>query len=82
MATTDLFLSEFAIIPFDEECATAYACLRAQLEGEGRVIGPNDMLIAATAIAHQATLVTRNEREFARIAGLHIEVWEDFVDAL
>ncbi|MBE3109719.1 MAG: hypothetical protein IMZ46_04255, partial [Acidobacteria bacterium] len=41
-----------------------------------RPIGPNDLLIAPTARAHDATLVTRNTREFCRVVGLKIDDWE------
>lgn len=71
------FLLPFESVPFDEKCARAYACVRAELESNGQQIGPLDQLIAATAIAHQATLVTRNVREFARIPGLRLEDWEE-----
>jgi tRNA(fMet)-specific endonuclease VapC len=52
-----------------------YAAIRLDLERRGEPIGPNDMLIAAHAMALDATLVTDNEREFSRIAGLRIENW-------
>jgi tRNA(fMet)-specific endonuclease VapC len=39
-------------------------------------IGPNDLLIAATAVANDVTLVTANSKEFGRVAGLQIENWE------
>ena len=71
------FLSPFQRIPFDSECAISYAKIRARLEQKGNVIGPNDLLIAATAKAHGATLVTGNVREFMRVDGLDIEYWED-----
>jgi len=38
-------------------------------------IGPHDLLIAATALPHIATLVTRNTREFSRVAGLALVDW-------
>jgi tRNA(fMet)-specific endonuclease VapC len=38
-------------------------------------MGPYDTLIAATALRHQATLVTRNIREFSRVPGLHWLNW-------
>ena len=41
----------------------------------GKPIGPHDALIAATALAHGATLVTRNLREFRRVKGLRVEDW-------
>jgi len=46
------------------------------LEREGTPIGPNDLVIAATALAHTATLVTHNTREFGRVSGLQLEDWE------
>jgi tRNA(fMet)-specific endonuclease VapC len=58
------------MLPFDSECAAIAARLRAELEAVGTPIGPHDTLIAATALRHQATLVTRNVREFSRVAGL------------
>ncbi len=41
----------------------------------GRQLGPLDTLIAAQAVARKLTLVSNNEREFKRIAGLHLENW-------
>lgn len=50
--------------------------LRASLSAAGRPIGPNDLLIAATALVHNLTLVTHNLREFSRVTGLKVEDWE------
>ena len=61
--------------PFDDAAAAQYGLVRAQLDAMGAPIGPNDLLIAATALAHDATLVTRNEREFRRVAGLRVASW-------
>lgn len=72
---TERFLAPFDIAPFDEVCARAYGTIRNQLRLDGRPIGPNDMLIAATALALQATLVSSNLREFSRIEGLRLENW-------
>jgi tRNA(fMet)-specific endonuclease VapC len=47
------------------------------LEKSGTPIGPNDLLIGAIALAHNLTLVTRNHREFSRIAGLRFEDWHE-----
>jgi tRNA(fMet)-specific endonuclease VapC len=49
--------------------------LRADLEKRGQSIGPLDMLIAAQALSLDATLVTHNTREFARVKGLRVEDW-------
>ncbi len=64
-------------LPFDRECATHAAQLRANLDAAGTPIGPHDVLIAATAMRHQATLVTRNVREFSRVPGLQWINWHD-----
>jgi tRNA(fMet)-specific endonuclease VapC len=70
-------LRPMQILPFDSECAAMAAQLRATLEHLGTPIGPHDLLIAATALRHQATLVTRNVREFARVPGLQWVNWHD-----
>ncbi len=66
-----------ALVPmaFNAAAAELAANLRADLEARGEIIGSFDVLIAATALAHNATLVTRNRREFARVALLQIEDW-------
>ena len=51
--------------------------IRSDLARSGTPIGPNDMLIAATAAANGLTLVTANTREFGRAAGLSLENWEN-----
>jgi tRNA(fMet)-specific endonuclease VapC len=68
-------LSAIDIQPFEAPADAAYGRLRAQLEAVGSPIGGNDMLIAAHALATDCTVVTDNEREFVRIAGLQVENW-------
>ncbi len=70
-------LLPFEIVPFDEACAMHYARIRADLERKGQTIGGNDYLIAATALAHGAVLVTNNYAEFKRVPGLSFESWEE-----
>lgn len=70
-----VFLSSFQIIDFDSRAARQYGLIRALLEKQGTPIGANDMLIAAIAKSLDLTLVTNNEKEFARINGLKIENW-------
>jgi tRNA(fMet)-specific endonuclease VapC len=71
------FVSPFVHLPFDDACAIEYASLRAELERMGTPIGANDLMIAATALAHDAVLITRNTREFARVPNLRYENWQD-----
>jgi tRNA(fMet)-specific endonuclease VapC len=63
------------VAPLPEAAAEAYGAIRAELEHRGRLIGNNDLWIAAHAVASSLTLVTNNEKEFARIDGLAIENW-------
>ena len=63
-------LKTHRVIPFDEAAAMQYGRIRAELQKAGTPIGPNDYLIGATALALDATLITRNVREFERIPGL------------
>ncbi len=68
-------LQPLQILPFDSRCAAHYARLRHDLKTRGCLIGGNDMLIAATALAWGAALVTNNIREFSRVQGLVLESW-------
>jgi len=70
------FFEPLTSLPFDDRCAEHYGLIRADLAREGKPIGPNDLMIAATARAHDLTLVTHNVAEFSRIVGLRIEDWE------
>jgi tRNA(fMet)-specific endonuclease VapC len=71
------FLAVVAILPFDAVAGRRAADLRLALSRKGDLIGPMDTLIAATAMAHGATLVTRNVREFDRVPGLTVVNWHD-----
>ena len=70
------FFEPFESLPLDDACAAAYGAIRYELERSGLPIGANDLLIAATAVAHDAVLVTHNVREFSRVPGLRLEDWE------
>ncbi|RYG48185.1 type II toxin-antitoxin system VapC family toxin [bacterium] len=70
------FLSGINILPFSSDAALRYGHIRTDLETNGEVIGGNDLLIGATALAHDLTLVTHNTGEFSRVPGLRVEDWE------
>jgi tRNA(fMet)-specific endonuclease VapC len=69
------FLRPLTLIDFTSDDAIAYAAVRAKLERAGTPIVPLDTLIAAQAIARKLTVVSNNERELRRIAGLAVENW-------
>jgi tRNA(fMet)-specific endonuclease VapC len=69
------FLRPMDIVEFTSADAAVYGRLRARLELAGRPIGPLDMLMAAQAVARKLVLVSNNEREFSRVAGLRLENW-------
>lgn len=71
------FWSPFISLPFDDRCAEIAGRVRADLKAKGTPIGGNDLLIAATALAHDAVLITHNTREFGRVVGLRLEDWEE-----
>ena len=64
---------------FDLNSALHFAEIRAELELQGRPIGPYDLQIAAIARANGMTLATNNVAEFGRVPGLLVEDWEQFV---
>jgi len=63
------------LVGIDHDTTRHYAQIRALLERSGTPIGANDTWIAAQALTIGATLVTDNEREFARVPGLTLENW-------
>ncbi len=74
-AQLDRLLDLVTVLPFGLAEARAAARIRAALEIAGTPIGPMDTLIAGVALAHRGTLVTRNTREFGRVAGLEVVDW-------
>jgi tRNA(fMet)-specific endonuclease VapC len=69
------FLRPLNIVEFTSADAASYAQVRAKLERAGTPIGPLDSLIAAQAFARRLVLVSNNEREFGRVAGLRLQNW-------
>jgi tRNA(fMet)-specific endonuclease VapC len=68
-------LGVMEILPLELPADEIYGSIRTQLEFAGTPIGGNDLIIAAHAISLDLTLVSDNERKFARIAGLRIVNW-------
>lgn len=75
LAALTTLLQPMQRLPFDSACAEHAARIRSALDAAGTPIGPHDTLIAATALRHNGTLVTRNVREFARVPGLQWVNW-------
>ena len=69
------FLSRIEVKPFEADAAREYGMIRAKLSKAGKLIGANDLLIAAHAKTLGLTLVTNNTREFERVEGLKVENW-------
>jgi tRNA(fMet)-specific endonuclease VapC len=74
-ALIDVFVSNVAVMPFDETCAAHFGVVASGLAERGSPIGEFDALIAAHAIALELTLVTNNVKHFARVSGLDVENW-------
>ena len=66
------FCSPFEIVPFCRQCTFHYGRIRHYLRAKGAMIGPNDLIIAATVIAHHGTLITRNTKEFNRVPDIKL----------
>lgn len=71
----DLILSALEILPLEPPVDREYANLRHHLARAGNLIGPNDLLIAAHALALDLAVVTANTRAFSRVPGLRVENW-------
>lgn len=74
-ARVETTLQPFANLPFDLQSARHYALTRDALERAGKIIGGNDLMIAAIALANDLTVVTHNSEEFSRVPGLRVEDW-------
>lgn len=74
-ALIDAFVSNVAVMPFDETCATHFGAVASGLAERGSPIGEFDALIAAHAVALELTLVTNNVKHFRRVSGLDVENW-------
>jgi tRNA(fMet)-specific endonuclease VapC len=71
----DQFIRNIEIMPFDESGSNLYGVIASELQKQGSPIGKFDVLIAAHAVAIDATLVTNNVKHFVRVPGLRVENW-------
>ena len=70
-----VLLSALEILPLEPPADQRYAEIRHHLARRGTPIGPNDLLIAAQALAADLTLITANTHEFERVPSLRVENW-------
>ena len=76
-AFVEAVLHRFTLLPVDLATARTHARVWAELAAVGTLIGPNDLWLAATCLVHGLTIVTANIREFERVPGLDVQVWDD-----
>jgi len=74
-AALEEFLSRFELLDYPVDAAETYGRVRTELEGAGKPIGNNDLLIAAHALAIGARVATANKTEFDRVRGLKALDW-------
>ena len=75
MQQLERILEVLSVLPLAPPVDAHYAAIRTHLEQAGTPIGPNDLLIAAHALALDSTLVTANSREFERVPTLSLDNW-------
>ena len=69
------FTNVFEMAEFSIKAVKEYGNIRKDLEKQGKIIGPNDLIIAAIVKSEDGILVTHNTNEFSRVKGLNIEDW-------
>ena len=74
-AFVEAILTRFPLLQIDLVTARIHAQIGANLMAAGTSIGPNDLWLAATCIAHGLSIATGNVREFSRVPGLSVEAW-------
>ena len=75
-AFVDGLLDTIPVLPFGLPEARRHADVWAELAKRGTMIGPHDLLVGATALAHGHALVTLNRRGFRRVPGLVVREWK------
>lgn len=74
-AALESLIGVIPVLPLPQEAAKHYGHIRAYLEKKGKIIGNNDLWIAAHCLTLNITLVTNNVREFQRVPKLRVENW-------
>lgn len=74
-ALVETFLASMEILEFEHIAASFFGEFRAHLERKGERLADADLIIASTALAHGATLITGNEKHMRRIPGLRVQNW-------
>lgn len=67
------FLSGVMVLGIDDETCKIFARERGRLRKARKMIGDFDLLIGATALQNNFTVLTNNRRHFERIEGLQLE---------
>ena len=75
LEAVESLLGELDVLSLEGPADTEYGRIRAELEQRGTPIGANDLLIAAHALAIEATMVTANMDEFTQVKGLKVQNW-------
>ena len=75
LRASEAYLAEFRLLPFDSASANTFDRMRK--DKKAKKTDHNDLLIACIALAHDATLVTRNTKDYANVPGLKLENWAD-----
>ena len=72
-AILEEFLAGVIVLGIDEEICKRFGQLRGRLRQQGRLVGDFDLLIAASALRYDLTLLTNNRRHFENVEGLRLE---------
>ena len=71
----DLLVATLHVLPLDEAVALRFGDTSAALRNAGTPLPTPDLLIAATALHHNLTMVTANRRDFDPVPGLTVDDW-------
>ena len=71
-AFVEAILGGITVLDFTAEVARVHAQVTAELMRQGQIIGAHDLIIAATAKLHGASVLTDNVAEFCRVPGLNV----------